>query len=280
MTTISQALQQARQNLQASSPSPASDASILLCHVLDCSSSHLIAWPDKQLSSANEQHYNDIIQRRMLGTPVAYITGEKEFWSLALKVTPAVLIPRPETEILVEFALEVLRKKPTATIADLGTGSGAIACALASEHPGWKITATDASAEALAIAQHNADAHQLQNITFIQGNWCEALQQQDFDLIISNPPYVAIDDPHLDDGDVRFEPDGALSSGIKGMDDIELIAREAGAHLKPGGWLVIEHGYDQQQMVRDCFTSNGYVEITQQSDLADIPRITAGRKPE
>ncbi len=278
MTTISQALTQARHQLQTSSPSPASDASILLCHVLDCSSSHLIAWPDKQLSDDQSQRYNALIEERRKGKPVAYITGEKEFWSLLLKVTPAVLIPRPETEILVEFALEALKHNPKAEIADLGTGSGAIACALASEQPGWHITATDTSAEALAIARQNAETHQLHNIDFVQGHWFEALQREDYDMVISNPPYVAAEDPHLGQGDVRFEPDDALSAGIQGMDDIEAIAREAADHLVAGGWLAVEHGYDQQQLVHDCFARNGFVDITQQADLSGTPRITAARK--
>jgi release factor glutamine methyltransferase len=278
VTTISQALTQARHQLQTSSPSPASDASILLCHVLDCSSSHLIAWPDKQLSDDQSQRYNALIEERRKGKPVAYITGEKEFWSLLLKVTPAVLIPRPETEILVEFALEALKDNPKAEIADLGTGSGAIACALASEQPGWHITATDTSAEALAIARQNAETHQLHNIDFVQGHWFEALQREDYDMVISNPPYVAAEDPHLGQGDVRFEPDDALSAGIQGMDDIEAIAREAADHLVAGGWLAVEHGYDQQQLVHDCFARNGFVDITQQADLSGTPRITAARK--
>jgi release factor glutamine methyltransferase len=278
VTTISQALTQARHQLQTSSPSPASDASILLCHVLDCSSSHLIAWPDKQLSDDQSQRYNALIEERRKGKPVAYITGEKEFWSLLLKVTPAVLIPRPETEILVEFALEALKDNPKAEIADLGTGSGAIACALASEQPGWHITATDTSAEALAIARQNAETHQLHNIDFVQGHWFEALQREDYDMVISNPPYVAAEDPHLGQGDVRFEPDDALSAGIQGMDDIEVIAREAADHLVAGGWLAVEHGYDQQQLVHDCFARNGFVDITQQADLSGTPRITAARK--
>ena len=279
MTTISQALTQARHQLQTSSPSPASDASILLCHVLDCASSHLIAWPDKQLSDDQSQNYNALIQQRSQGTPVAYITGEKEFWSLLLKVTPDVLIPRPETETLVEFALEALKDNPKAKIADLGTGSGAIACALASEKPGWQITATDASAAALAIAKQNAEKHQLHNIDFVQGRWLEALQRHDYDMVISNPPYVASGDPHLGQGDVRFEPDDALSAGTQGMDDIEIIAREAADHLIPGGWLAVEHGYDQQQLVHDCFSRNGFIDITQQADLAGTVRITAARKP-
>ena len=279
MTTINQALTQAQNQLQTSSPSPASDASILLCHVLDCASSHLIAWPDKQLSEEQSQHYSGLIQQRLKGTPVAYITGEKEFWSLMLKVTPDVLIPRPETETLVEFALEALKDNPKAKIADLGTGSGAIACALASEKPGSQITATDASAAALAIAKQNAETHRLHNIDFVQGRWIEALQRHDYDMVISNPPYVASGDPHLGQGEIRFEPDDALSAGIQGMDDIEIIAREAADHLIPGGWLAVEHGYDQQQLVHDCFSRNGFIDITQQADLAGTVRITAARKP-
>lgn len=280
MTTINQALSGARHRLQASSPGPATDAGILLCHVLACSRSHLIAWPEKELSEAQATRFGELVQQRIGGTPVAYITGEKEFWSLVLKVTPTVLIPRPETETLVEFVLDIFAGRPAQKIVDLGTGSGAIACALAKEHPDWQILATDTSAEALSIAQQNAAMHKLDNIAFLRGSWLDPLRNDDFDLIISNPPYVADSDPHLSQGDVRFEPGGALSSGKQGMDDINVITRQAGSRLKPGGWLVIEHGYDQKQAVLDCFLSNSFTDIEQHTDLADIPRMTAGRNPE
>lgn len=277
MTTINQALNDARHKLQASSPSPAVDASVLLCHVLGCSSSHLIAWPDKELSQHHVSQFSDILQQRIQGKPVAYITGEKEFWSLSLKVTSDVLIPRPETETLVEFVLENFSDNPALNVADLGTGSGAIACALAVEHPAWNIIATDISIEALNIARLNASVHKLENIHFLHGQWFEPLTGLDFDLIISNPPYVASDDPHLIQGDVRFEPEAALTSGKQGMDAITHLVRQAGKQLKAGGWLIVEHGYDQQLLVYDCYKRGGFEDIAQLTDLAGQPRVTAGR---
>lgn len=277
MTTISQALSEARHRLQATSPSPAVDASILLCHVLGCSPGHLIAWPDKQLSPHQAMQFEQILQQRLEGRPVAYITGEREFWSLSLKVTSDVLIPRPETETLVELVLEKFSSSPALTVADLGTGSGAIACALAVERPAWNIIATDSSGEALDIARHNASVHKLGNIRFVHGQWLEPLTGLDFDLIISNPPYIAIDDPHLAQGDVRFEPEAALASGKQGMDAIRHLAQQAGQRLKAGGWLIVEHGYDQQQPVYDCFLQGGFEDILQLTDLAGQPRVTAGR---
>jgi release factor glutamine methyltransferase len=277
VTTISQALSEARHRLQATSPSPAVDASILLCHVLGCSPGHLIAWPDKQLSPHQAMQFEQILQQRLEGRPVAYITGEREFWSLSLKVTSDVLIPRPETETLVELVLEKFSSSPALTVADLGTGSGAIACALAVERPAWNIIATDSSGEALDIARHNASVHKLGNIRFVHGQWLEPLTGLDFDLIISNPPYIAIDDPHLAQGDVRFEPEAALASGKQGMDAIRHLAQQAGQRLKAGGWLIVEHGYDQQQLVYDCFLQGGFEDILQLTDLAGQPRVTAGR---
>jgi release factor glutamine methyltransferase len=277
VTTIRQALSEARRRLQATSPSPAVDASILLCHVLGCSPGHLIAWPDKQLSPHQAMQFEQILQQRLEGRPVAYITGEREFWSLSLKVTSDVLIPRPETETLVELVLEKFSSSPALTVADLGTGSGAIACALAVERPAWNIIATDSSGEALDIARHNASVHKLGNIRFVHGQWLEPLTGLDFDLIISNPPYIAIDDPHLAQGDVRFEPEAALASGKQGMDAIRHLAQQAGQRLKAGGWLIVEHGYDQQQPVYDCFLQGGFEDILQLTDLAGQPRVTAGR---
>jgi len=221
--------------------------------------------------------FEEILQQRVEGKPVAYITGEREFWSLSLKVTSDVLIPRPETETLVELALEKFSSSPALTVADLGTGSGAIACALAVERPAWNIIATDSSGEALDIARHNASIHKLGNIRFVHGQWLEPLTGLDFDLIISNPPYIAIDDPHLAQGDVRFEPEAALASGKQGMDAIRHLAQQAGQRLKAGGWLIVEHGYDQQQPVYDCFLQGGFEDILQLTDLAGQPRVTAGR---
>lgn len=277
VTTIRQVLNDARQQLQPASPSPSVDASALLRYVLDCSASHLIAWPDEELSSEQLSLFSDVLQQRLQGKPVAYITGEKEFWSLSLKVNSDVLIPRPETETLVEFVLDHFSDREQLSIADLGTGSGAIACALASERPQWHITATDASAAALAIARINLSSYRLENIELVHGRWFEPLEGRNFDLIISNPPYVASNDPHLDQGDIRFEPEAALTSGASGLDAISHLAELASDFLKTDGWLVVEHGYDQQQAVHACFEYNGFDEIIQLNDLAGQPRLTAGQ---
>ena len=277
MTTISQTLSDARLQLQTASPSPAVDASILMCHILDCSSSHLIAWPEKELTPQQATAFSHVLQRRLEGEPVAYITGKREFWSLTLKVSSDVLIPRPETETLVEFVLELFSDRSEMKIADLGTGSGAIACALASEQPHWQIIATDISAAALDIARINASSHNLDNIHFHLGAWFEPVNDHDFDLIISNPPYVAADDHHLMEGDVRYEPGIALASGEQGLDAITTLTRQAANYLITGGWLIVEHGYDQQQSVYDCFEQDGFEEIIQLTDLAALPRATAGR---
>jgi release factor glutamine methyltransferase len=277
VTTISQTLSDARLQLQQTSPSPAVDASILLCHILDCSSSHLIAWPEKELTPQQVAAFGRVLKRRIAGEPVAYITGEREFWSLSLKVSSDVLIPRPETETLVEFVLELFSNRSEMKIADLGTGSGAIACAIATEHPHWEIIATDISVAALDIARINASTHKLDNIHFHLGAWFEPVNDHDFDLIISNPPYVAVDDHHLKQGDVRFEPDAALASGEQGLDAISVLTQQAGDYLTTGGWLIVEHGYDQQQAVHDCFKRGGFEEIVHLTDLAALPRATAGR---
>jgi release factor glutamine methyltransferase len=218
-----------------------------------------------------------LVQQRIAGHPVAYLTGNKEFWSLSLTVTTDVLIPRPETETLVEFVLENFSGRTVMKIADLGTGSGAIACALATEHPQWTILATDVSAAALDIARLNASSHNLENITFARGEWLHALGDKNFDLIISNPPYIATTDTHLAEGDVRFEPQTALTSGANGMDAITLLTQQSGDYLVHDGWLVVEHGYDQQQSVFERFSEAGFTRITQLPDLAGQPRMTAGR---
>jgi release factor glutamine methyltransferase len=277
MTTIQQALSDARRRLQSSSPSPAVDAGSLLCHVLHCDAGHLIAWPEKELTPHQQAHFGDCLQQRIGGRPVAYITGEREFWSLSLKVSEDVLIPRPETETLVEFVLRQFADRAELAVADLGTGSGAIACAIAAEKPLWTVVATDVSTRALEIAQHNAGMHRLDNIEFLQGQWYEPLHGRHFDLVVSNPPYVAEDDPHLSAGDVRFEPSTALSSGRLGMDAIKHLTRRAHTCLKYGGWLILEHGYDQQPAVHACFSECGFDKIIHMSDLAGMPRVNAGR---
>ena len=277
MPSIAQALKQASQKLTETSDSARLDAEVLLCQVLDCTATHLIAWPEKLLNDKQTQTFNQLIERRHTGIPVAYLIGSKEFWSLNFKVTPATLIPRPDTEILVEFVLNKFSDQKNLKLLDLGTGSGAIAIAIASERPNWEIVATDISTEALSIAAENARQHQITNIQFIESNWFEQLDRQYFDLIISNPPYIAEHDEHLSQGDVRFEPLSALASGETGLDDINRITAQSKKYLKPNGWLAFEHGYDQKQSVYDCFNHYQFQNITQLTDLSGLPRVTAGR---
>ncbi len=273
---ISETLLAATKRLQASSDSARIDSEILLCHVLDCNSAHLAAWPEKKLSFEQAQQFEQLITRREAGSPVAYLTGEREFWSLKLDVSAATLIPRPETETLIEFVLEQFDPQKNLHVVDLGTGSGAIALAIALERPDWKITATDISQDALTVAQNNAAKHRIKNVEFKISHWFDALEDESFDIIISNPPYVAEGDPHLADGDVRFEPAISLISGKQGMNDIEVITTEAGRYLKNNGWLILEHGYDQKKQVLDCFEAADFKTIVQKSDLLNQPRMTAG----
>jgi release factor glutamine methyltransferase len=275
---IQQALQQASQTLADSSPSATLDAQVLLSYVLQRNSAHLLAWPEKDLSKEQQSHYQQLLHQRQRGVPVAYLTGSREFWSLNFSVNNSTLIPRPETETLVEYILTNFNKDDNLTMLDMGTGSGAIAIAIASEKPGWKITASDISEQALQMARQNSQFHQTDNITFINSNWFENIKQNDFDIIVSNPPYIAQNDAHLKQGDVRFEPATALSSGKRGMDDIEHLCLQAQGYLRKEGWLIIEHGYDQQQLVADCFVKNRFIEIQQRQDLSGHTRMTAGKK--
>ncbi|MCW8831194.1 MAG: peptide chain release factor N(5)-glutamine methyltransferase [Gammaproteobacteria bacterium] len=276
MPSIAQAIRDATHKLAETSDSARLDAEVLLCHALDCSATHLLAWPEKILDAEQAQIFNRLIEQRQSGTPVAYLTGKREFWSLDFNVTPATLIPRPETETLVEFILDKFPDKKKLSLIDLGTGSGAIVIAIASERPNWKITSTDISAEALGIARENAITHQIKNISFIESNWFDQIETQYFDLVISNPPYIAEQDRHLSQGDVRFEPRSALISGETGMDDIKHIISQSGKYLKRDGWLALEHGYDQKQQVFECFNQH-FQNITQLTDLSGHVRVTAGQ---
>ncbi len=275
---IQQTLQQASQSLAESSPSATLDAQVLLTFVLQCNSAHLLAWPEKNLSKEQQTHYQQLLQQRHEGIPVAHLTGLREFWSLNFSVNNSTLIPRPETETLVEYILTKFNREDNLTLLDMGTGSGAIAIAIASEKPDWNIFASDISKRALHLARQNSDFHQTDNITFINSNWFENIRQNDFDIIVSNPPYIADNDPHLQQGDVRFEPQSALTSGAGGMDDIEHLCLHATNHLKDDGWLIVEHGYDQKQPVADCFAKNGFTEIEQKQDLSGHTRMTAGKR--
>ena len=257
------------------------EAELLLLHVLQRPRSWLFAHATDPLPASDLAAFETLLARRVAGEPVAYLTGRRGFWTLDLDVDPSTLIPRPETELLVELALERLPLERDLRVADLGTGSGAIALALASERPQARVLATDASAGALAMAARNADRHELGNVRFAEGghDWYAPLHGQCFDLIASNPPYIASDDPHLQQGDLRFEPATALASGADGLDDIRRIVAGGQAHLLPGGWLLIEHGWDQGEAIRALFELAGYVQVQTARDLEQRDRITLGQRP-
>ena len=239
----------------------------------------LFAHDDHPLSAPQVRQLEAMVERRRQGEPIAYILGRRGFWSLDLEVTPATLIPRPETELLVEWALTKLPFEAASRVADLGTGSGAIALALASERPSAQIVATDVSDAALRVARHNARRLGLANVRFAEGSWCTALQPPAFDLIVSNPPYIESGDAHLEQGDLRFEPASALASGQDGLDDIRAILADAPSHLKADGWLAFEHGWNQGAAVRQLLVDAGYREVFTAQDLESRDRISGGRCP-
>jgi len=255
------------------------DAEFLLVHVLGKPRSWLFAHSDDWVAADRAVAFEALVLRRALGEPVAYLTGKRGFWRFDLAVTPATLIPRPETELLVELALERLPTDRALRVADLGTGSGAIALALAHERPRAQVTATDASAQALTVARANAAALRLENVDFREGDWYAPLAGDRFDLIASNPPYIALGDPHLDEGDLRYEPAFALSSGHDGLDAIRTIVAGAPAHLVAGGWLLLEHGWDQGEAVRALLAAAGFAEVATRQDLEGRDRVSLGRWP-
>lgn len=263
----------------------ASEARLLLAHALAAPRAQLLAHPERTLDGAARERFAALVARRAAGEPIAYIVGEREFWGLLLRVTPAVLIPRPETELLVERALERISEHvpeaapegEPAAVLELGTGSGAVALALARERPRARIVATDVAEDALAVARDNAARHGAA-IAFVRGDWLGAVGAQRFDVIVSNPPYVASGDPHLSRGDLRFEPRVALDGGRDGLECIRRIAIAARAHLAPGGWLVLEHGYDQGPACRELLLGAGYEDVQDQADLAGLPRVCVGRR--
>jgi release factor glutamine methyltransferase len=281
LITIAQALTETTRTFSALPDSdPRLEAEVLLAHVLHKSRSYLLAWPERTLTGEQRQQFQELSARRRKGEPVAYLTGRREFWSLDLQVTPAVLIPRPETELLVERALERIPSDGEYRIADLGTGSGAVAAAIATERPQCRITATDLSSESLEVAKSNFGQLNLNNVETTAGGWCKALPTEErFDLIVSNPPYVAEADPYLLRGDLPWEPQQALRSGPDGLNDIRLIIQLAPAHLTAGGWLLLEHGYDQGAAVRGLLVEGGFSHINTYRDLAGHERVTEGHLP-
>lgn len=252
------------------------DAELLLLHLLQQPRSWLFAHADDVPDMDVQTAYAALVERRAAGEPVAYITGRRGFWSLDLEVSPVTLIPRPETELLVELALQRLPPVTVCSVADLGTGSGAIALAIARERPHARVVATDASAAALAVAQRNAQRHAIGNVAFVHGDWLAPLAGQHFDLIVSNPPYIEAADPHLMQGDLRHEPASALASGPDGLDDIRRIVRDARAHLHPGGWLLFEHGWNQGAAARALLAESGYTEVFTAQDLESRDRVSGG----
>ena len=255
------------------------DAEVLLQQVLRRSPSWLIAHADDVLSLADEQAFRALVQRRLAGEPVAYITGRRGFWSLELEVTPATLIPRPETELLVELALSRLPEEQPVEVVDLGTGSGAIALAIGTERPQARILGIDASAAALEVAVRNGRRLCIPNVRFVEGDWLAPLGTRRVDLIVSNPPYIEADDPHLTRGDLRFEPASALASGADGLDDIRRIVTDAHTHLQSGGWLLFEHGWNQGEACRALLQAAGYAEVFTAQDLEQRDRVSGGRHP-
>ncbi|MEQ9462078.1 MAG: peptide chain release factor N(5)-glutamine methyltransferase [Haliea sp.] len=274
MTTVGACL---RAGDELPGDSPRRDAEILLGHLLEKPRSWLYAWPEHRLSAAQAADFAALLEQRRCGTPVAYLTGEREFWSLPLRVTEATLIPRPETETLVEWALELVLPA-TAAVLDLGTGSCAIALALATERSAWQVTATDVSAAALAVAEDNARRLCPGRVRLLSSDWFAAVSGERFELIVSNPPYVESDSPWLGSGDVRFEPRSALVAGDSGLDDLRQLAAGAPAHLRPGGWLLLEHGFQQGEAVRQLLVAAGFDQVTTRRDLGGRERITGGRR--
>lgn len=277
MLTIRQLLAVAASQLAASSTSPRLDAELLLAAALERPRSYLHAWPELVVPAKTLARFTDLVARRQSGEPIAYLLRRWEFWSLSLEVNAATLIPRPETELLVALALERLPFDRQVKVADLGTGSGAIALALATERPQAQIVATDQSAAALAVARRNAERLNLQQISFRQGHWCEPLSGERFDLIVANPPYIASSDAHWQSGALRFEPACALVAGADGLEDLRAIIDAVPSYLDLGAWLLLEHGYDQGSSVPQLLAERGFMEVRDYADFAGVSRCSGGR---
>ena len=277
--TLRDLLREASNRLANVSDSPQLDAEVLMAHALQRGRSWLDAWPEHRPDAASAARVAQLVAARAAGRPVAHLVGSREFWSLSLAVSDATLIPRPETELLVQTVLQ-LALAENARVLDLGTGSGAIAVALASERPGWRITAVDRSPEAVAIARGNAQRHGV-SIDFRIGDWFAPLRADNprFDLVVSNPPYIADDDPHLQHGDVRFEPRSALAAGSDGLDDLRRIVAGTPGFLDAGGWLWLEHGHTQAAAVAELLAAGGFTDLAAYSDLAGLPRLSGARLP-
>lgn len=250
------------------------DAQLLMAYVLQTSRTALLTWPERQLNDEQLKLFEDLLCRREQGEPIAYLTGLQPFWQLELKVSSAVLVPRPETELIVEWALQQYSTQKIIQFADLGTGSGAIALAVAAERTTWLVTATDIATDALAVAMNNAKTHGLNNVAFYQGNWCAALPDKEYDIIVSNPPYIAATDPHLLASVLRFEPRQAVIANKEGYADLFAIAEQAPSYLRRNAPLVLEHGFTQGKRLRVKLAELGYHSIETLKDLAQLERVT------
>lgn len=264
--------------LQLNSDSPQLDCELLLCHALEVDRTWLRTWPENQVSATQQALFESLLDQRINGTPVAYLIGTRGFWSMDLNVSSDTLIPRPETELLVEIALNLSIPNKACGL-DLGTGSGAIALALASERLDMQWIAVDSQQGAVELAQSNCDQQQLTNVSIFQSSWFDAIKAPNnkFDLIVSNPPYIAVADPHLSQGDVRFEPSTALVSGVDGLNDIKIIVRQSPSYLNANGWLILEHGYNQGQSVRELMLAAGFSQVVTKQDYNNLDRVTLGQ---
>jgi release factor glutamine methyltransferase len=275
---IGVALERATRRLAAASSSPRLDAELLLAQVLGVERARLAALDERPLGAGEDAAYAALLARRAAGEPVAYLLGRREFWSLTLEVGPGVLVPRPETELVVEIALTALARRPSPRVLDLGTGSGAIGLAIASERPDASVDLVDASAAALAFAERNRARLGLQNARLFAGDWFAAVARRCYDLVAANPPYLAADDPHLRAAALQHEPADALIAGPSGLEALASIAAAAAPHLRPGGQLVLEHGAAQGVAVRGLFEAGGFRDVATRSDLAGNERATSGTR--
>lgn len=277
MTDIRKALEHATALLTKTSPSARLDAELLLAKILNVSRAYFYAHPEDMLNTLQLEHYQNLLTKRANGTPIAWLTGTREFWSLELQISEDTLIPRPETELLVELTLSLLGNTASANVLDLGTGTGAIALALATEHPDWQLLACDKNQGAVNTAQANARRLEIHNMNVLCSNWFESIPTQQFDAIVSNPPYIAENDPHLSVGDVRFEPKSALVSGNNGLDALNHIIKHSAEWLLPNGLLLLEHGFDQGVAVTNMLKKYGYQHVRCWQDWQGHDRISGGQ---